>query len=41
MPRSVRPIAAATVALGLLRAIQQCGRGVYPVPSHELLVLGS
>ena len=41
MPRSVRPIAAATVALGLLRAIQQCGRGVYTVPSHELQVLGS
>jgi uncharacterized protein YbjT (DUF2867 family) len=40
MPRSVRPIPAATVALGLLRAVQQCGKGVYTVPSHELLVLG-
>jgi uncharacterized protein YbjT (DUF2867 family) len=40
MPRSVRPIAAGAVALGLLRAVQQCGKGVYTVPSHELLVLG-
>jgi uncharacterized protein YbjT (DUF2867 family) len=40
MPRSVRPIAARTVALGLLRAVQQCDRGVYTVPSHELQLLG-
>ncbi|MCW5658560.1 MAG: nucleoside-diphosphate sugar epimerase [Burkholderiaceae bacterium] len=41
LPDSVRPIAARTVALGLLRALQQCDRpGVFTLPSHELQVLG-
>jgi len=41
LPDSVRPIAARTVALGLLRAVQQCDRpGVFTLPSHELQVLG-
>jgi uncharacterized protein YbjT (DUF2867 family) len=40
LPRSLQPIAARTVALGLLRAVQQCDKGVYTVPSHELQVLG-
>jgi uncharacterized protein YbjT (DUF2867 family) len=38
---SVRPIPARVVALGLLRAVQQCGKaGVYTVPSRELQLLG-
>jgi uncharacterized protein YbjT (DUF2867 family) len=41
LPDTVRPIAARTVALGLLRAVQQCDRpGVFTLPSHELQVLG-
>jgi uncharacterized protein YbjT (DUF2867 family) len=41
LPDSVRPIAARTVALGLMRAVHQCDRpGVFTVPSHELQVLG-
>jgi uncharacterized protein YbjT (DUF2867 family) len=41
LPDSVRPIAARTVALGLMRAVHQCDRpGVFSVPSHELQVLG-
>jgi uncharacterized protein YbjT (DUF2867 family) len=41
LPDSVRPIAARTVALGLLRAVQQCDRpGVFTLPSQELQVLG-
>jgi uncharacterized protein YbjT (DUF2867 family) len=41
LPASVRPIAARTVALGLLRAVQQCDRpGVFTLPSHELQLLG-
>lgn len=40
LPRSVRPVDARTVALGLLRAVQQCDKsGVYTVPSHELQTL--
>lgn len=40
MPRTVRPIRAEVVARGLLAAVHQCERGVYPVPSHELQILG-
>ena len=41
LPDSVRPIAARTVALGLMRAVRECDRpGVFTVPSHELQVLG-
>jgi uncharacterized protein YbjT (DUF2867 family) len=40
IPRSVRPIHASVVARGLLAAVQQCEQGVYPVPSHELQILG-
>lgn len=40
LPDSVRPIGARTVALGLMRALQQCDKGVYTLPSHELQVLG-
>jgi uncharacterized protein YbjT (DUF2867 family) len=41
LPQSVRPIAARTVALGLLHAVQQCDQGVYTVPSHELQILAT
>jgi uncharacterized protein YbjT (DUF2867 family) len=38
---SVRPIPARVVALGLLRAVQQCDKaGVYTLPSRELQLLG-
>ncbi len=38
---SVRPSPARVVALGLLRAVQQCTKaGVYTVPSRELQLLG-
>lgn len=40
IPRTVRPIRAEVVARGLLAAVQQCERGVFPVPSHELQILG-
>jgi len=41
LPDSVRPIAARTVARGLMRAVHECDRpGVFTVPSHELQVLG-
>jgi uncharacterized protein YbjT (DUF2867 family) len=40
LPLSLQPIAARTVALGLLRALQQCDHGVYALPSHELQLLG-
>jgi uncharacterized protein YbjT (DUF2867 family) len=40
IPRAVRPIRADVVARGLLAAVQQCENGVYPVPSHELQILG-
>jgi uncharacterized protein YbjT (DUF2867 family) len=41
LPDSVRPITARTVALGLMRAVQQCDRpGVFTLPSQELQVLG-
>lgn len=41
LPDSVRPIAARTVALGLMRAVQACDRpGVFTLPSHELQVIG-
>lgn len=40
VPASVRPISAQMVALGLLRAVQQCANGVYTLPSHELQIIG-
>jgi hypothetical protein len=28
------------VALGLMRAVQQCSKGVFTLPSHELQIVG-